>query len=368
MDSDPDTSSENVIRQFNNSVSHLFPDHDYSAQHLKPNHAACPLFVQADGRIILESFTSSTALDFIIAIAEPVTRPKRIHEYKLTDYSLLAAVSIGLSADEIIESMSTLSKTELPVLVVEYIKEHTKNYGRLGLVLKDNRYFIEGSQDVINQLLVDPVVGLAVGEDDDLPTNEDIRDLPAVANDLHKPTDSNSRNVNQPIDGILTVAERNEVREISTMDWNSIFDDDFDFDEPEVSLGSKNQIVGEPKISQIQIGDDPGLSQPESQIQQEPYPEPDLSLASFQIKKSNIESVKKQCAQLNLPLLQEYDFHQDPQTPNLTIDLRPKTKLRSYQEKALGKIFGNGRARSGIVALPWYVRINIAVPARHYSE
>ena len=36
------------------------------------------------------------AHDFLIAISEPVCRPEHIHEYKLTSYSLYAAVSVGL--------------------------------------------------------------------------------------------------------------------------------------------------------------------------------------------------------------------------------------------------------------------------------
>lgn len=43
------------------------------------------------------------AYDFLIAIAEPVSRPQCIHEYLLTSHSLYAAVSIGLNADTIIK-------------------------------------------------------------------------------------------------------------------------------------------------------------------------------------------------------------------------------------------------------------------------
>ena len=36
----------------------------------------------------------------------------------------------------------------------------------------------------------------------------------------------------------------------------------------------------------------------------------------------------------------------------LSMDLKPSTVLRPYQEKSLRKMFGNGRARSGIIVLP----------------
>jgi hypothetical protein len=35
-----------------------------------------------------------------------------------------------------------------------------------------------------------------------------------------------------------------------------------------------------------------------------------------------------------------------------SIDLKPTTVLRPYQEKSLRKMFGNGRARSGVIVLP----------------
>ena len=51
-------------------------------------------------------------------------------------------------------------------------------------------------------------------------------------------------------------------------------------------------------------------------------------------------------------MLEEYDFRNDHINPNLDIDLKPATMIRPYQEKSLSKMFGNGRARSGIIVLP----------------
>ena len=39
-------------------------------------------------------------------------------------------------------------------------------------------------------------------------------------------------------------------------------------------------------------------------------------------------------------------------TPDLPIQLKPIALIRDYQEKSLSKMFGNGRARSGIIVLP----------------
>src|SRR6185369_15660599 len=70
-------------------------------------------------------------------------------------------------------------------------------------------------------------------------------------------------------------------------------------------------------------------------------------------------------------MLEEYDFRNDSNLPQLDIDLKPITVIRPYQEKCLSKMFGNGyvcicviyllifinscvfrRARSGIIVLP----------------
>lgn len=62
------------------------------------------------------------AQDFLVAIAEPVCRPTHIHEYKLTAYSLYAAVSVGLQTSDIVEYLQKLSKTSVPEGIVQFIK------------------------------------------------------------------------------------------------------------------------------------------------------------------------------------------------------------------------------------------------------
>ena len=132
-----------------------------------------------DGHIFLEAFSPvyKYAQDFLVAIAEPVCRPNHVHEYKLTAYSLYAAVSVGLQTSDIVEYLQKLSKTSVPDGIVQFIqvwmrdvlvvwgkrghKEHvfdvmyakcgclipafnsfqlcTVSYGKVKLVLKHNR-------------------------------------------------------------------------------------------------------------------------------------------------------------------------------------------------------------------------------------
>ena len=128
---------------------------------LRPDHGSRPLWVAPNGHIFLETFSPvyRHAHDFLIAIAEPVSRPEFIHEYKLTSYSLYAAVSVGLQTHDIVEYLKRLSKTSIPEGIIAYIELCTLSYGKVKLVLKHNRYFVEsGHPEVLQKLLKDPVI------------------------------------------------------------------------------------------------------------------------------------------------------------------------------------------------------------------
>ncbi|XP_024993604.1 general transcription and DNA repair factor IIH helicase subunit XPB1 [Cynara cardunculus var. scolymus] len=75
---------------------------------------------------------------------------------------------------------------------------------------------------------------------------------------------------------------------------------------------------------------------------------------SFEIDPGQVENVKQRCLPnaLNYPMLEEYDFRNDTINPDLEMELKPQAQPRPYQEKSLSKMFGNGRARSGIIVLP----------------
>lgn len=86
------------------------------------------------------------ATDFLVAIAEPISRPTFIHEYRLTKYSLYAAASVGLSDTDIIQVLGRLAKNkEIPHPVFEFIKEHSSSYGKAKLMIQNNQYFIEAA-------------------------------------------------------------------------------------------------------------------------------------------------------------------------------------------------------------------------------
>ena len=79
------------------------------------------------------------------AIAEPVARPEHVHEYRLTPYSLYAAVSVDIAPASICDVLDKLSKVKLPARIRAYVMDCTKNFGRAKLVLRGNRHHVESS-------------------------------------------------------------------------------------------------------------------------------------------------------------------------------------------------------------------------------
>ncbi|XP_016988992.1 general transcription and DNA repair factor IIH helicase subunit XPB [Drosophila rhopaloa] len=292
---------------------------DYRAQmQLRQDHGNRPLWVAPNGHVFLESFSPvyKHAHDFLIAISEPVCRPEHIHEYKLTAYSLYAAVSVGLQTHDIVEYLKRLSKTSIPEGILEFIRLCTLSYGKVKLVLKHNKYFIESPHpEVLQKLLKDPVIQKcrlirSEGEDfiqgtlDGKAITQFGTKLPPGATD--KPAEDPAAAAAAPVaaDGTTAVPE-----------------DITDFYE---------------KIDKEEEDED----------------EANLKTVSFEVAQEKIEVIQKRCIEIEHPLLAEYDFRNDTNNPDINIDLKPAAVLRPYQEKSLRKMFGNGRARSGVIVLP----------------
>ncbi|KAA6389391.1 MAG: putative DNA excision repair protein haywire [Streblomastix strix] len=72
---------------------------------LLPSHESRPLWILPNSHIFLETMSPiyKQAYDFMIAIAEPISRPQFIQEYKITEQSLMSAVSIGMATRDIID-------------------------------------------------------------------------------------------------------------------------------------------------------------------------------------------------------------------------------------------------------------------------
>ncbi|KAG7089806.1 transcription factor TFIIH complex ERCC-3 subunit [Marasmius oreades] len=310
VDSGDISSLEQHRRAQNKLVSYLFDNQDFSFLHLKPDHASRPLWISPDdGHIILEKFSpiAEQAQDFLTAISEPVSRPTFIHEYKLTPYSLYAAVSVGLQTEDIIEVLNRLSKVPVPSTIVDYIRSCTLSYGKVKLVLKHNRYFVESSHpETLQLLLKDGVI-------------REARILSAQTdNSIKAATFTTSK---APVKGNLVIPGTKEAEKKNDVNVNSAQNNENLF----------TSVVG---------------------VEEDEIDEDDDNVHAFEINDAKIDDVKKRCNDLDYPMLEEYDFRNDTINANLDIDLKPATVIRPYQETSLSKMFGNGRARSGIIVLP----------------
>lgn len=78
-----------------------------------------------------------------------------------------------------------------------------------------------------------------------------------------------------------------------------------------------------------------------------------FSVYSFELQQEKVEEVKREALEtMHLPLVIEYDFRKDRKNASLDCIVKSNTKIRYYQERALCRMFSNGRARSGIIVLP----------------
>jgi DNA excision repair protein ERCC-3 len=325
-----ETVPEAEVVRTRDSVSGMFGKADFSYLKLKPDHESRPLWINPeDGRIILESFSplAEQAQDFLVTIAEPVSRPSHIHEYRITTYSLYAAVSVGLETNDIISVLNRLSKVPVPKSIISFIHSCTVSYGKVKLVLKHNRYFVESSHaDTLQMLLRDPEIGRLRIEASETVTKDGlvtekaptVGDLVIPGTAHNKKADNGSggggsgggggsaAGAGAAADGGGTLADGAPPEDIFASIVNIDRDDDDDVD----------------------------------------------AVHSFEIAADSVETAKKRCQEIDYPVLEEYDFRNDQRNPDLDIDLKPSTQIRPYQEKSLSKMFGNGRARSGIIVLP----------------
>jgi DNA excision repair protein ERCC-3 len=64
-----------------------------------------------------------------------------------------------METDAILDVMDRFSKNRLPDRVTEFVRDCTLSYGKVKLVLKENRYFIESSYpEVLRMLLKDELI------------------------------------------------------------------------------------------------------------------------------------------------------------------------------------------------------------------
>ncbi|KAF2171152.1 hypothetical protein M409DRAFT_35856 [Zasmidium cellare ATCC 36951] len=307
-------------KSYGDAASHLFkPKRDFFSEPLKPDHHLRPLWISPhNGKVVLETFAQGfkQAQNFLINIGEPQSRTTNMHEYTISPNSLFAAISVGLTEQDIIRDLELFSKTKVPQNIIDFVREVSQSFGKIRLVLKHNRYFIE-SQDtaVLQRLLRDPVISSCRVQD-----SEELRtEKAAQKGGLIIPGTKDAAGVREAV----AQAQQAQKRE-------------GDDDESDDEYGGKEAEKDMTDFLREEEDDD--------EVDQ---------VHSFEIDGENIQLIQEHCStKLGLPLTEEYDFRADDANATLDIDLRPNVQIRYYQEHALSKMFGNGRARSGIIVLP----------------
>ncbi|KAJ9091694.1 hypothetical protein QFC19_008985 [Naganishia cerealis] len=315
------------------------PVKDLGALALKHDHASRPLWIDNRGKITMERFSpiAEQAQDFLVAIAEPISRPTFIHEYRLSEYSLYAAMSVGLETQDIIEVLGRLSKTPLPQSLIQDIQRWTQSYGKLKLVLKRSRYYLESAVPaIIHALLSDEVIASCRAVR--VPGDENAAER-ALAFARGDPS-VGVENVPRPSRDGLIIPGTKQARNAARIARGLPEEEE---EEQETALPGQ-QEQGYDADDDI-LGAVIGLDRADEMDEED-------RIQSFEIDGTKMERVKRQCQIIGLPVLEEYDFRADTINSNLEIDLKPMTVIRPYQETSLSKMFGNGRARSGIIVLP----------------
>ncbi|KAL8827788.1 MAG: hypothetical protein Q9191_002977 [Dirinaria sp. TL-2023a] len=289
---------------------------DLSDLSLKSDHHNRPMWIDPrNEKIILESFAplASQAQDFLTTIAEPLSRPHFLHEYKLTVHSLYAAVSVGLVPEDIVNTLDQFSKTPVPEGIRRFIINGGQAFGKLKKVLKHNKFYLETSESKVLQKLVqdEVIAGQLVNGNENIIT-ERAPKMGTIVIPGTKEAAGVKQRPDAPIQGQTPPDETSGVAKDDDI-MVTLREDDDDEDDDDGR-----------QIHSVEIIKD--------------------SMA--------IETVQRRCREIGYPVLEEYDYNNDRVNPNLDIDLKPNTTIRSYQEKSLSKMFSNGRARSGIIVLP----------------
>ncbi len=108
-------------------------------------HESKPLIIQGDKTILLDVHDpqAQDARFALIPFAELEKSPEHLHTYRLTNLSLWNAASIGLTADEILETLTKFSRFAVPNSVLAWMKESIGRYGKIKLLpYKDENFLL----------------------------------------------------------------------------------------------------------------------------------------------------------------------------------------------------------------------------------
>lgn len=95
-----------------------------------------PLIIQSDGSILLEVLSGiyEEARDAILPFAELIKSPEYVHTYRITGLSLWNAAAIGITNDQVLDSLMRYSRYDIPQTVLKRIKDAFERWDAVRLV------------------------------------------------------------------------------------------------------------------------------------------------------------------------------------------------------------------------------------------
>ena len=260
--------------------------------------------------------------DFVISIAEPKSRQAFIHYYEINPSSLNAAVTLGLSIQEIIDQLNHYNKMKFVTPEVEkHIRFVASSFGKAKLVLKENRYFIEsedktviefykGMSNLADCWLEETIVKEGYESDD-----EDTRGNASTFPNTTAQNGSGTAKEPTSLEKLLRIKENEKFIER----YEQMIQENEEQDEVVVKKTVYRLEIDPQKIDKVKT------------------------------ERANMSNEEK----FKYMLTQEYDYKKETlENPVLEFRLKTSVKIRPYQEKALSRMFVEGRARSGIIVLP----------------
>ena len=110
-----------------------------------------PLIIQSDLTVLVEvnSPRYEAARDRLVRFAELEKSPEHIHTYRINPLSLWNAAAAGVSTEEIITTLETYGKYDIPQNVGVEIREAMSRYGKVYLDKEDDALILSSEDPLI---------------------------------------------------------------------------------------------------------------------------------------------------------------------------------------------------------------------------
>ena len=110
-----------------------------------------PLIVQSDRSVLAEvnSTYYAEARDALCRFAELVKSPEHIHTYQITPLSLWNAAAIGMTAEEVLETLGRYARYDIPGNLRHDIVDFMGRYGRVRLESENSRLYVVSEDETL---------------------------------------------------------------------------------------------------------------------------------------------------------------------------------------------------------------------------